>query len=102
MKDRATFHCAFSKGVSVTVNVDYDRLLNPTGAAEILEFTWHGRASHQIFPQYVAWMHGFMGQVAKHINKTILHAYMPAGNLCALFFRYHPDGTYQRVPPPSK
>jgi hypothetical protein len=100
MSNEATFHAAF-EGASVTIKIDYDAFHKAPGGMEWLKAKWEGQRTMKIVPQYIAWMHTVMCQVAQRVNQKIGYGYEPPRpGLPPLVFVYYPDGHYEQVQPP--
>jgi hypothetical protein len=99
MPDKATFHAAF-EGAAVTATIDYARFKQGAQVADIIQTQWEGQPTPKIFPQYKAWMHTVMSQVAKRVNQQVFYTYLPAQGDRLQHFLYRPDGTYEPCQPP--
>jgi hypothetical protein len=96
MSDEATFYAAFD-GASVTIKIDYAVFKKAPSGAHWLRAQWEGRRSSKIIPQYVAWMHTVMCEVAQRVNEKICYGYEPARpGFPPLVFVYYPDGHYEQ------
>ena len=82
----------------MTVRVKYSSLEKGKGINEVLTFEWDGKPTAKILPQYIAWMHTVLSQVAQRINKKILYAFPATDGRRFQYFGYHPDGRHERLP----
>lgn len=102
MLDKETFQAAFGGGASVTVQVDYTALQKAIGTTSQLnwiEAKWTGQPTPETIPQYVAWMHTVMSQVAKRVQQDIMYGYPGRTLNQPRYFVYRADGSYEEVHP---
>ena len=98
VSDNATFHGKF-RGCSVVVTADYAAFRRTQDISQCISQQWRGTPTPRIVPDYIAWMHTVMCEIAQRVNERIFYAYAAGGAGGAKYFYYHPDGTYEEDDP---